>query len=120
MLMVQMSGMVLESFTGRSFLPGIISKINLAKATKEELERLTNACQPATFGVNNEDVHDESYRKAGKMDFGNFATSLDVIGIGLIDAVRGELLDGENDAREIKVEMYKLNVYGSFESLKIG
>ena len=56
------------------------------------------------------------------MDFGNFATSLDVIGIGLIDAVRGELLDGEDDAREIKVEMYKLNVYGSspFESFKIG
>ena len=98
---------------GTIFIRHFIRKINLAEATPEELGKLTDACQPATFGVNNEDVYDELYRKAGKMDYGKFSALLDVIDVGLIDVVRRELLEGENEAREIKVEMYKLNVYGS-------
>ena len=88
-------------------------KINLANATPEELEHLSDACQPATFGVNNKDVYDESYRKARKMDFGNFATLLDVEAVGLLDVVRNELLEGENEFRQINAEIYKLNVYGT-------
>ena len=42
--------------------------INLASATHDELEQLTQACVPATFGVNEKDVLDETYRKAGKLD----------------------------------------------------
>jgi hypothetical protein len=38
-------------------------------------KHLSDACQPATFGVNKEDVLDESYRKAGKMDVTDFATN---------------------------------------------
>ncbi|KAI6106496.1 hypothetical protein EDD17DRAFT_1506652 [Pisolithus thermaeus] len=51
-----------------------VSRIDLSSPTPEELDSLSNACQPASFGVNHEQVYDESYRKAGKMTIANFAT----------------------------------------------
>ena len=47
-------------------------------ASTADLEKLAAACQPATFGVNQADVLDESYRKAGTMNTGNFMLGLDV------------------------------------------
>ena len=47
-------------------------RINLAHATPDELEQLSKACEPASFGMNQEDVLDETYRKAGKMDSKGF------------------------------------------------
>ncbi|KIK19542.1 hypothetical protein PISMIDRAFT_107364 [Pisolithus microcarpus 441] len=88
------------------------SRVDLSNSTPEDLDRLSDACQPATFGVNREDVYDESYRKAGKLDIPNFAPSFDIGSTGLVDIVRDALLDGEDDQRRIKAEMYKLNVYG--------
>ena len=44
----------------------------------EALNQLERACEPATFGRNDEDVLDETYRKAGKMDSDNFLLGLDV------------------------------------------
>lgn len=44
------------------------SRIDLSNATVEELEDLSQACDPATFGLNQNDVLDESYRKAWKLD----------------------------------------------------
>ncbi|KAH9984619.1 hypothetical protein BJV77DRAFT_1071918 [Russula vinacea] len=52
--------------------------IDLGNATSDELEKLTQACEPATFGLNQEDVLDETYRKAGKMDPECFSLMLDV------------------------------------------
>ncbi|KAI6011583.1 hypothetical protein EDC04DRAFT_2871063 [Pisolithus marmoratus] len=85
---------------------GDLSKISLsAKSTPQDLDKLAAACQPATFGVNSEDVYDESYRKAVKMDPAEFAASFDVEDSGLVDI-------GVDEKREIKMELYKLNVYG--------
>ncbi|KAI6011584.1 hypothetical protein EDC04DRAFT_2958761 [Pisolithus marmoratus] len=70
-------------------------RINLSNPTPEELDNLSNACKPASFGVNREQVYDETARNAG-----------------LIDVVRRELLTATDAKREIKVEIYKLNVYG--------
>ncbi|KAI6011146.1 hypothetical protein BKA83DRAFT_689342 [Pisolithus microcarpus] len=88
------------------------NRINLAKATPQELGKLEAACQLATFGVNNENVYDESYRKAGKMDFADFATSFDVEDSDLLNLVDHGLLEGDDEQRAIKLELYKLNVYG--------
>lgn len=66
-----------------------VNKISLsAKSTPQDLDKLAAACQPATFGVNSEDVYDESYRKAVKMDPAEFAASFDVEDSGLVDIVR--------------------------------
>ncbi|TFY64815.1 hypothetical protein EVG20_g5823 [Dentipellis fragilis] len=90
--------------------------IDLAHASEEDLQILTNACDRATFGLNKEDVLDESYRKAGKLDSSSFSTSIVPERTSLIDLVRAGLLEGMDATRPIKVELYKLNVYdeGSF------
>lgn len=48
--------------------------MNLGRATEAELDALSSACQPATFGLNQRDVLDETYRKAGKLDTTIFAS----------------------------------------------
>jgi hypothetical protein len=73
---------------------------------------LSEACQPATFGVNQEDVLDESYRKAKKMDATDFATKFIVADSSLMDVIRSELLEGHESNKPIQAELYKLNVYG--------
>ncbi|KZV77942.1 hypothetical protein EXIGLDRAFT_573745, partial [Exidia glandulosa HHB12029] len=81
-------------------------------ATEADLDKLAAACDPATFGMNQLDVLDESYRKAGKLDKTDFALNLDIVGNGLLQAVHSALFDWEDNPRGIKAELYKLNVYG--------
>ncbi|KAJ7129169.1 hypothetical protein C8R44DRAFT_872468 [Mycena epipterygia] len=69
--------------------------IDLGNATDEQLVELAAACQKATFGVDQADVLDESYRKAGKMDLTQFSARLDIAA-----------------DKMLRAEMYKLNVYG--------
>ncbi|KAI6111169.1 hypothetical protein F5141DRAFT_1112871 [Pisolithus sp. B1] len=83
---------------------GTAGRIDLSNSTPEDLDKLSDACQPATFGVNKEDP--------GKLDIPSFATSFDIGSTGLVDIVRDSLLEGKDEKRRIKVEMYKLNVYG--------
>jgi len=89
--------------------------MSLAKdaASSDELQKLVAACQPATFGLNKEDILDESYRKAGKLDRSDFATNIDITGSGLLDSIHGALFGWEKERREIRAELYKLNVYGT-------
>jgi hypothetical protein len=78
------------------------------------LEQLTQACEPASFGRKQDQVLDETYRKAVKMDSGCFASILDPFHTDLIKIVRGYLLEGPKSKRDIKVELYKLNIYGKY------
>lgn len=87
--------------------------IDFAQPTDTQLENLAKACQPATFGLNQKDVLDESYRKAFKMDAGRFATHFSPVELGLVDEMRQKLLKGSNSESSIRVELYKLNVYGT-------
>ncbi|KAG5653001.1 hypothetical protein H0H81_002754 [Sphagnurus paluster] len=90
--------------------------LDLSQATMDDLQILTEACEPATFGLGQRDVLDEDYRKAGKMDRSNFLVSLDVAHLGIVDRVRAQLLEGDDEKYYVKAELYKLNVYakGSF------
>ncbi|KAG6887304.1 hypothetical protein C0995_016285 [Termitomyces sp. Mi166 len=88
------------------------SWLDLSQATEPQLEALSRACVPATFGRNEENVLDESYRKAGKMDFGDFSILLNVEKLGIVDRICVQLLDAADDNKTIKTELYKLNVYG--------
>ncbi len=88
--------------------------IDLLNASEEDLRQLAQACDPATFGMNNQDVLDLSYRTAaaaGKMDANNFMTVIDLERAGLMDALRYDLLDGEKGSRPIYAELYNMNVY---------
>jgi hypothetical protein len=63
--------------------------------------------------VKQENVLDESYRKAGKMDSQCFSIMLDLFHTDLIKIIRGYLLEGTDSTKGIKTELYKLNVYGA-------
>ncbi|KAM5535766.1 hypothetical protein V8D89_010580, partial [Ganoderma adspersum] len=87
-------------------------RLDLANPTPSALEHLERTCDPATFGVDNRDVLDESYRKAGKLDNQCFAFNLDVGRVGLLEAIRMGLFPGRDERKAIHAELYKLNVYG--------
>ncbi|EMD36271.1 hypothetical protein CERSUDRAFT_95613 [Gelatoporia subvermispora B] len=90
---------------------GNTDRIDFANVSEDDLKHLSAACDPATFGRNDLDVYDESYRKAGKLDPAYFSVKFDPHCCGLLGAIRGDLLEGQ-DERPIRAELYKLNVYG--------
>jgi len=87
--------------------------INFVSSTPEQLNQLAAACSPATFGHGDQDVYDESYRKALKMDAVDFAVQFDPTVSSLIKTIEENLLQGETEKMSIRPEIYKLNVYGS-------
>jgi hypothetical protein len=89
-----------------------ISRIDLSRAAESELANLSASCEPATFGVDQKDVLDESYRKARKLDVADFATKFELHKSKIMDVVRAALLEGHDSNRPVEAELYKLNVYG--------
>jgi hypothetical protein len=68
--------------------------INLANATPDEVEQLTQACGPV-----------------GKMDSECFSPMLDPFHTELVKIIRDYLLEGTESKEVIKTEPYELNVY---------
>ncbi|KAL8671579.1 MAG: hypothetical protein Q9168_003923 [Polycauliona sp. 1 TL-2023] len=58
----------------------------------QSFEALVRDCQPATFGLDNRDVLDETYRKAGKLDNTAFSTNFHPHDYGIVDAVQQILM----------------------------
>lgn len=77
------------------------------------MQLLVDVCDAATFGLNQEDVLDVSYRSAWKLDPINFASKLNILHAGLMDSIRYNLLGNEGKTTFF-AELYKLNVYGEF------
>ncbi|KAK5062691.1 hypothetical protein LTR84_004765 [Exophiala bonariae] len=77
-------------------------------------QKLMEDCQPATFGRGGEDVLDETYRKAGKMNTTQFCTDFSLAEHGVIDTIVQALLqEGAHGGKYngVRAELYKLNVY---------
>jgi hypothetical protein len=89
----------------------------LLQATDAELGLLAQSCEPATFGLNQEDVLDESYRKACKMNRDKFATTFNLEESKILESVGAELLARRGGKKFLRAELYKLNVYGVCVSL---
>ncbi|KAF5672554.1 hypothetical protein FHETE_3688 [Fusarium heterosporum] len=86
------------------------------KAAQDSLNTLVDNCQPATFGFKNEEVLDEEYRKAGKMETDRFCSNFSPYEHGIIDTINQVFAQGSHyDDRGlgIKAELYKLNVYSA-------
>jgi hypothetical protein len=78
-----------------------------------DLEDLANACDSATFGRGQEDVLDESYRKAGKLDMTDFSWSFNPESHGhFVSQLAVGLFPFDTLKEGIRFEPYKLNVYG--------
>ncbi|KAG7097990.1 hypothetical protein E1B28_005298 [Marasmius oreades] len=80
-------------------------------AAVDDLNKLSMSCDRATFGRAKEELLDESYRKAGKMDVERFSSKLDSNVIRLLPGILFHLLKGEDLDRKVDAELYKLNVY---------
>ncbi|KIY52541.1 hypothetical protein FISHEDRAFT_23449, partial [Fistulina hepatica ATCC 64428] len=87
--------------------------IDLKTASPAQLAGLSAACEPASFGLNGENVLDNSYRLARKMDTSQFATTIDIHRSGLLRIVETELVKNASvfSSSFIVPELYKLNVY---------
>ena len=86
--------------------------INFGDLTDGELESLSDACAAATFGRNQEAVHDENYRKSRKLDVTQFSSTFDVHALGFADILCNNLLADQQQQKSIRIERYKLNIYG--------
>ncbi|KAG6826136.1 hypothetical protein H0H92_001026 [Tricholoma furcatifolium] len=86
--------------------------LDLSCSSEDDVAHLATACERATFGLNQENVLDEAYRKAGKMDTEKFSTKFDPIRLQIVDRVHEQLLEGDNEKKSIDCQLYKLNVYG--------
>ena len=75
------------------------------------MQHLAESCDAATFGRGGKDVYDESYRKAGKLDTRHFCASFCPELSGLMHLIRYNILEGHT-GKGLKIELYKLNVYG--------
>lgn len=81
--------------------------------TQGNLERLIQDMEPATFGRGGQNVYDESYRKAVKLDPSRFSSTFNPYELGIVDAVAQALLPSlrhSQQPRAVKAELYKLNV----------
>ncbi len=95
-------------------------KLVLPFGSASALQQLVKECVPATFGRGENDVLDPEYRRAGKMDPNNFATSFHPADFGIIENVERILLPSINTEkqnslwfRKLRAELYNLNVWVS-------
>ncbi|GAB1316186.1 Fe2OG dioxygenase domain-containing protein [Madurella fahalii] len=95
----------------------------LEPSIEGNLAQLIRDMAPATFGLGGNDVFDESYRKAAKLDPTKFSSTFNPYELGIVDAVAQALLPSlrhSKQTRSVKAELYKLNLYsgpsGKFKS----
>jgi hypothetical protein len=77
------------------------------------LDQLAQPCDPASFGMKEKEVLDETYRKARKMDTERFYLPLQTVQSDLVEIIRDRLLQGTQSTESIVAELYKLNWYGT-------
>ncbi|EDQ99408.1 uncharacterized protein LACBIDRAFT_295984 [Laccaria bicolor S238N-H82] len=99
--------------SGRLFFlssDGTTHCVDLANANDPKIHTLIAACERASFGLDNKDVSDETYRKAWEVDSSRISTRFDIVNTGILDHVYAKLLPGCPD--KIRPELEKVNVYG--------
>ena len=97
---------------------GVKVRFPLSRGDHAGLQKLVEACQPASFGLGGKEVLDQSYRKAGKLDRSEFLTDFHPHDYGIIDSIRQILLPsmikgGEGigiGTQGVRAELYKFNV----------
>lgn len=76
-----------------------------------QIRHLVSDCEPAGFGRGQELVMDHEYRRASKLDPDRFATSFHPADHGILQTLERVLAPQLDISREVKIELYKLNVH---------
>jgi len=82
----------------------------LLSPTQDQLESLYEAGQLAAYGHEREEFAQKV--RAGRLDATAFATQFNLGNTGLVDVVGQTLFEGMTDRRDIRFELYELNIYG--------
>lgn len=98
---------------------GSIVSLPVKSTEMSALHALHSASKPASFGRGGEDIMDETYRKATKLDTTEFLTDFCPYKAGIIDVVSQMLLptlESKTDTtrpelRGVEAHLYKLNFY---------
>ena len=88
------------------------------EASQLTLNALENACQPATFELAGNDVLDENYRRAIKLDASAFSTNFHPHDCGILESIQQILLPSTIGGGQligigpkgVRAELYNLNV----------
>jgi hypothetical protein len=96
-----------------SYRHSVRRHVNLANATPDEIEQLTQVCEPAISDHSKEEVTNETRRKRRKIESKSFSPLLVPRHTDLIKIVRNYLLEGTDSTRQIDIELYELNVYSA-------
>lgn len=107
-----------ESAARKLTLPlGSSVETNDSSNSLTRLRQLVTDCEPAPFGRHQETVLDTQYRKAGKLETYQFATTFHPADFGIIQRVEQVLLPTLQNLtqqflkiRRLEIELYKLNV----------
>lgn len=85
-------------------LNGLGSTLNFpgSDASSEEFKQLLRLSPPATFARGGEEVLDEDYRKAGKLDRGRFATDFCPYESGIVDILTQILLPQTKQSKHVR------------------
>ncbi len=84
----------------------------LEPGTDENLAQLIKDMSPASFGRGSEEVYDEAYRKATKLDPTCFSSTFNPYTLGIVDTISQALLPSlrqRKHTRSVRAELYKLN-----------
>ncbi|KAJ5934542.1 hypothetical protein N7466_004089 [Penicillium verhagenii] len=85
-------------------------------AMSDSLEHLLKDCEPATFGRGSQEVLDEDYRQASKMDIDKFCSDYSPHDSRVMERIGQALAfssDTKSSTRGLRAELYKLNVYSA-------
>ncbi|KAF9440409.1 hypothetical protein P691DRAFT_780089 [Macrolepiota fuliginosa MF-IS2] len=86
--------------------------IKFPSVNDADIMALLDACDPATFGRGPENVLDETYRKAWKLDEGDFSWCFNPDSGKFVGRLAQGLCPWDPMNKGIRAEPYKLNVYG--------
>jgi hypothetical protein len=81
-----------------------------SEPSSSEFKELLNVSLPATFARAGEEVLDEDYRKAGKLDRGQFATDFCPHEVGIVDTLTQMLLPQTKHSKHVR----SIKVWWSF------
>lgn len=83
---------------------GLGSILNLpgSETSSSEFEELLKVSLPATFARDGKEVLDENYRKAGKLDRGQFSTDFCPYELGIVDTLTQILLPQTTQSKHVQ------------------
>ncbi|KAH9876511.1 hypothetical protein J1614_003642 [Plenodomus biglobosus] len=85
-------------------------QMNGPNSQSDSFAKLLRDTTPASFGFKGQDVIDEKYRKASKLDTNAFSTNFSPYEVGIIDVIGQALLPKDPiQTQGIRAELYKLN-----------